>query len=376
MSDADWEDEFTKYQSSPEYKQLNPHMGLAEFKKIYYMEWGHRLWGRVVGLSFALPGIYFIAKRKVSFIVARRILGITALIGVQGAIGWWMVSSGLKDDLFEPGAHPRVSHYRLATHLGTAFLTYSAMLLTGLQILSERKIRFSGDLKATYAQLRQLKTRDLSLFRKSVAALVVLVFVTVLSGALVAGLDAGMIYNEWPTMGGGFNPPKEELFKTFYCRKEDGSDLFWRNMLENPSTVQLNHRSMAYATTLAVLSLFAYSRFSKVSANIPQNLKKSTLGVVHALALQVSLGISTLVYLVPVHLAAMHQAGSLLLFTAVLVLYNRTFVPQRTLNFVKGAFKQQQKRIEKAATRAKLAAKAHGKRGEKKPHVTTEATSS
>lgn len=337
MSDADWESEFRKYQSSPEYKQLNPNMDLAEFKKIYFMEWTHRLWGRVVGLTFALPAAYFVARKKASVNVSWRLLGITGLIGVQGVIGWWMVASGLTDDLFAPGAHPRVSHYRLATHLGTAFITYSSMLLTGLQILREHALL--ADPEKAMQKLHSL--RQFPVFRKLVAALAVLVFTTVMSGALVAGLDAGLIWNEWPTMGGGFNPPKEELFKRFYCRKEDASDMFWRNMLENPSTVQLNHRSMAYVTTIAVLAVFAYSRFgSKGKAlALPSDAMRSMKGVVHLVALQVTLGITTLLYLVPVHLAATHQAGSLLLLSGVLMLGNRVWWSKRVLRLVEGRMK-------------------------------------
>lgn len=337
-SDADWDSEFTKYKSSPEYKQLNPHMDLGEFKKIYYMEWTHRLWGRVVGLSFVIPAIYFVARRKVSANVSLRLVGISGLIGFQGVIGWWMVKSGLKDDLFAPGSHPRVSQYRLAAHLGTAFICYSAMLWSGLSILREH--RLISNLSLSHKKLLELSSKNLSFFRKSVAGLALLVFTTVMSGALVAGLDAGMIYNEWPTMAGGLHPPASELFDKFYCKKEDGSDLVWRNMLENPSTVQLSHRTLAYTTFLSVMSLFAYSRFrSKVAKNLPKNAKKGMLGVVHLAVLQVVLGITTLIYLVPTHLAAAHQAGSLALLTGVLVLGNRVWVPKRTLKLVERQLK-------------------------------------
>lgn len=135
LSQEDWDSEFTKYRASPEFKLLNPHMTLAEFKKIYFMEWGHRLWGRFVGLSFVLPAIYFVSRGKVSRNMSLRLLGISGLIAGQGALGWYMVKSGLKDDLFAPGSHPRVSQYRLTAHLGAAFLCYTAMLWNGLSIL-------------------------------------------------------------------------------------------------------------------------------------------------------------------------------------------------------------------------------------------------
>src|SRR4051812_32457836 len=113
MSPEDWESEFAKYRASPEYIKLNPHMDLDEFKKIYFMEWAHRIWGRVIGLTFVIPTIYFIARKRVTKRMAWNLVGISGLIGFQGLIGWWMVASGLKDDLFAPGAHPRVSQYRL-----------------------------------------------------------------------------------------------------------------------------------------------------------------------------------------------------------------------------------------------------------------------
>ncbi|KAL2059759.1 hypothetical protein VTL71DRAFT_10143 [Oculimacula yallundae] len=334
MSPADWESEFSKYRASPEFKLLNPHMTLEEFKKIYFMEWGHRLWGRFVGMSFVLPAIYFVSRGKVSANMSLRLLGISSLIGAQGALGWYMVKSGLKDDLFAPGSHPRVSQYRLTAHLGAAFVCYTAMLWNGLSILRTNK--YLANPQAAYAHFQNLLSPSLSPFRKSVAGLAVLVFITAMSGGLVAGLDAGMIYNEFPTMGVGFHPPKSELVDPFYSRKADRSDIVWRNMLENPSTVQLDHRVLATTTFTAVMSLWAYSAFSKkVKAQLPKSARKGVLGVVHLVGLQVALGISTLIYLVPVPLASAHQAGSLALLTGVLVLGGRVWVPRSLLKLVK-----------------------------------------
>ncbi|KAG9246857.1 cytochrome c oxidase assembly protein-like protein cox15 [Calycina marina] len=326
LSAEDWQSEFDKYRASPEFKQLNSGMDMDDFKKIYFMEWTHRLWGRVIGLSFVLPAIYFVARRKVSAKMSMRLLGISGLIGFQGAIGWWMVKSGLKDDLFAPGAHPRVSQYRLTTHLGAAFICYTAMLWNGLHILRMQK--FVKDAVTT----ANLARPELSVFRKSVAGLALLVFITAMSGGLVAGLDAGMIYNKFWYMGEGLTPPKSELFSKFYSRKEDGSDIWWRNMMENPSTVQLDHRILAMTTLTTILSLWAYTRLNKsVKLTMPVAARKGMLGVVHLVLLQVTLGISTLVYLVPTPLAAAHQAGSLALLTGVIVLGSRIWVPKKTL---------------------------------------------
>jgi heme a synthase len=308
-------------------------MTLEEFKQTYYMEWGHRLWGRVVGLSFVLPALYFVARRKVSANMSVRLLGISGLIGFQGFLGWYMVKSGLKDDLFAPGSHPRVSQYRLTAHLGAAFVCYTAMLWNGLSILRTNCLLANPTQAAE--QLSKLKAGVLAPFRKSVAGLVILVFTTAMSGGLVAGLDAGMIYNSFPHMGTGLTPLKSELWSSSYSRKEDGSDIWWRNMLENPSTVQLDHRILATSTFSAVLGLWAYSRFNgRVRGALPNACRKGMLGVVHLVFLQVALGISTLIYLVPTPLAAAHQAGSLALLSGVLVLGSRTWVPRRTLDLV------------------------------------------
>ena len=303
-------------------------MDLAEFQKIYFMEWTHRIWGRVVGLSFVLPAAYFIARRKVSAPMAVKLVGIAGLIGFQGFLGWWMVKSGLKDDLFAPGSHPRVSQYRLTAHLGTAFLCYTAMLWNGLSILRER--RLLSDVAAAAKELSILRDPGLKIFQRSVGGLACLVFVTAMSGGLVAGLDAGLIYNDFPYMGVGLTPPVSELFSDFYVRRADKSDRWWRNMLENPSTVQLDHRILATTTFTAVMGLWAYSRFGRaVRVRLPAAGKKGVLGVVHLVSLQVILGISTLIYLVPIPLAAAHQAGSLALLTGVVVLGSRVWVPRR-----------------------------------------------
>lgn len=337
MSLADWQSEFDKYRASPEYKLINPHMDLEEFKKIYFMEWAHRLWGRFIGLSFVLPTVYFIARRRVTPRMAATLVGISALIGFQGFIGWWMVKSGLKDDLFAPGSHPRVSQYRLTAHLATAFVCYAWMLLAGLSVL--RTHRLLRDPAAAVKTLEALKSPALTTLRRSVAGLTALAFITILSGALVAGLDAGLIYNEFPKMGNGFAPPKAELFDRFYCRKEDGSDLVWRNMLENPSLVQLDHRILATTTFTAIVALFFYARTGKVKAAIPRNVKRGVTGLLHLALTQVTLGITTLMYMCPIPLAAAHQAGALALLTGALIVGQRLRVPKATMALLQKALK-------------------------------------
>ncbi|CBX96337.1 similar to cytochrome c oxidase assembly protein cox15 [Plenodomus lingam JN3] len=330
MDQATWDSEFTKYKSSPEFALLNSSMTMSDFKQIYFMEWAHRLWGRVIGITFLLPTVYFIARKRVTPTMALKLTGICGMIGFQGFIGWWMVKSGLKDDLFAPGSHPRVSQYRLTAHLGAAFTVYCSMVLTGLSILKEH--RMLANPTSAAETIKALQHPVLRVFRRSVVGLALLVFTTAMSGALVAGLDAGLIYNEFPWMGLGLTPPKKELFDPFYSHVPDQSDLWWRNMLENPSLVQLDHRLLATTTFTAVMSLFAYTRFAKgVRSTLPKDVKKGVQGMVHLVSLQVALGISTLIYMVPTWLASAHQAGALALLTGAVVLYSRISLPRRAI---------------------------------------------
>ena len=350
-----WEEEFARYKLSPEFKMLNSRMNLEEFKQIYWMEWTHRLWGRVVGITFLLPTVYFVVRRRVSKNMAWKLVGICGLIGFQGGIGWWMVKSGLKDDLFEQGKHPRVSQYRLAAHLGTAFAAYLAMLWNGLAVLKENRLLQSPAEGAKL--LEQLQRPELRAFKRLVGGLSILVFVTAMSGALVAGLDAGLVYNDFPWMGQGLLPPKKEMIDPFYSRKPSQDDLIWRNMLENPVLVQLDHRILATSTFCAVIALWAYSRFNpRIRATLPVPARKGMLGVLHLVSLQVVLGITTLWYLVPTPLAAAHQAGALALLTGVTVLGSRIRVPQRSLKLVTKAVEQASHG--KAVNRTMLDAKA------------------
>jgi len=335
-----WEDEFARYRQSPEFKLLNSRMTLDEFKQIYWMEWTHRLWGRVVGVTFLLPALWFIARRRVTRRMAGRLAGIGGLIGFQGFIGWWMVKSGLKDDLLStPNSHPRVSQYRLAVHLGTAFTVYLAMVWHGLEILRER--RLLADPARGIQDLSHLRHPNFLPFRRAIVALAALTFLTAMSGALVAGLDAGLIYNDFPWMGGTLIPPRSELLDPAYSRGSAG-DTIWRNMCENPVLAQLDHRVLAITTFTAVWALWGYTRFHPLAKRLPAPAHRGVHGLVGLASMQAALGIATLWYLVPTPLAAAHQAGALALLTGVWVLGGRVWVPRRLWALMRGAMAERQ----------------------------------
>lgn len=324
LSEEDWIEEFDKYKESPEFKQLNSNMELEDFKFIYSMEWSHRLLGRIIGTVFVLPTLYLVARKRVSIKTAGKLLGICGLIGLQGAIGWWMVYSGIDTDLLEERrSKPTVSQYRLAAHLGAAFVVYCAMISTGFSVLRNQWIMKDPESWSKYFQ--QIESKSLLKFKNLSKGLFGLVFLTAMSGAFVAGLDAGLIYNTFPHMGENYIPNMNELFDPVYSRVKDQTDLWWRNLLENQATVQLEHRILATTTCISVFALHMYSH--KIKTIIPRHAYKwlnISMGVV---TLQYILGMCTLLYLVPTDLAAAHQAGALTLLTTTLLLVNNLKKP-------------------------------------------------
>ncbi|KAG6914299.1 hypothetical protein DXG01_001207 [Tephrocybe rancida] len=322
LSEAEWEAEFDKYKKTPEFKLLNSGATLSDFKFIFSMEWGHRLLGRLLGVAFVGPLIYFGLRRKISKAQFAQLLGLGTLIGAQGALGWYMVQSGLDASLMEePNAVPRVSQYRLAAHLGMALALYVGMFGTGMAIIKDWKFSqgspWSGKNNGRSFE-SYLGQRSTVTFKRLAWALTGLVFLTALSGAFVAGLDAGLLYNEFPLMGGRLAPPVDELFSPMYAKNEDKSDLWWRNIFENPTTVQFNHRVLATTTYLSTFLLWVASRRHSGRAALSPLTRKAITAAFAMANVQVLLGISTLLYLVPVPLAAAHQAGSVLLLSAML----------------------------------------------------------
>ena len=277
VGNDEWLRVFEKYKAYPEYQKLNVGMTLAEFKYIFYFEYGHRMLGRFIGMAFAFPALFFWWKGAFSISFRNKIVVLFFLGGLQGFIGWWMVKSGLVD-------RPDVSHYRLTTHLGLAVFLYIALLWTALR-------HHSGVIKTTYRNGAQWSV-----------GLLFMVFITLLSGGLVAGLNAGAQYNTFPLMGGKWIP--------------DG--LFVRtpwlsNLTENLVTVQFNHRYLAMSTALGIL-IFSAKMWK--SSNTRRQ-RQSLLAMVIAVCLQVGLGISTLLSSVWIPLASSHQMGAILLISSL-----------------------------------------------------------
>jgi len=281
LSNAQWREVFDKYQQTPEYHKRNRGMPLDEFKGIFWWEYFHRLLGRTIGLVFLLPLLYFVLSRKVDRSLAAGLSGIFLLGALQGAVGWYMVKSGLMDD-------PRVSQYRLTAHLGLAFLIFAAMLWTALSVLTPKP---AG---------RDPVRRRLYRYGLGLSALI---FVMVLSGGFVAGIRAGLAYNTFPLMNGHVVPPEYLLLEPWY-----------RNLFNNMAAVQFNHRLIAWVLALAVPALWLMSRGVQMEARA----RFACNALMLTLALQIMLGISTLLLVVPVALAAAHQAGALLLFANAL----------------------------------------------------------
>lgn len=283
----EWVAYFEKYKQFPEWKYMNEAKGmtLQEFKRIFYFEWGHRMLGRGIGVAFLLPLFAFGAKKWIPKQMRTALLGCTLLLGFQGGLGWYMVKSGLED---KPEATdiPRVSQYRLAAHLGTAFILYTGLLWNGLSLLTH----------PFYIPKMSITTKLRTLAKGNA----VLVFVTALSGAFVAGLDAGLVWNSYPKMGDNWVPDDLIVFEPK-----------WKNLFENTTTVQFDHRLLGHLTFASVCSLWVMSR----KAPLPPRARLAVNALFGMVFIQVALGVTTILTYVPVPVAASHQAGSLMLLS-------------------------------------------------------------
>lgn len=271
LSADDWAAEFSKYQEIPQYQTMNKGMSLDAFKEIYWWEWTHRFLGRLIGFVFAVPFLYFLIRRRLP---ARLLPGLGAvfLLGaLQGAIGWWMVASGLVDRV-------SVAPYRLAVHLSLAFLIFAALLWTARSLRAAEPQAVPGSVRA------------------GAWALLVLAFVQVALGALVAGLDAGRSFTTWPLIDGGLVPNPDSLFVLKPA---------WANFFENPLTAQFDHRIGAYLL-LAVAAWHAWD-CRRVGGRVARQANV-LLGIV---VLQAAIGITTLVHAAPLGLSLLHQLVAL-----------------------------------------------------------------
>ena len=281
LSHAAWEQEFAAYQAYPEYQKVNIGMTLAQFQGIYWLEYVHRLWGRLIGVAFALPLVFFLLRRWIDRPLGWKLVGIFVLGGLQGVLGWYMVKSGMVD-------RPDVSQYRLVAHLGMALIIYGTILWVAMGLLSNAKpvnpplpVRVGGRAKAVAA----------------------LVFLTILSGGFVAGLDAGYAYNTFPLMDGELVPA--EVF---------AASPWWHSLFEDITTVQFMHRLLAATTLVGVLTF----RWSLIGVPLPTSARRATNLLAGWVLVQFALGIATLLSFVAVPLAASHQASALVLFTLAL----------------------------------------------------------
>ena len=286
LNDAEWAEEFAKYQASPEYQLQNSGMTLEAFKGIFWWEWGHRQFGRVIGLVWALGMVGFWATKSLPRGWTGRLLGLGALGGLQGAIGWWMVSSGLE------GQRVDVASYRLAVHLGLAFVIFGLIA------------HYSFLLARSDADLMQARRAAEPRLKGLTTGLMHLAFVQILLGALVAGIDAGRGFPTWPDMNGQFFP-----VDAFYVP----GGAVWQAFFENPGLVQFNHRMVGYA--LFAFGIVAWLRGRKSAHRATRIAFHAVMG---AMLVQVALGVTTALTAASVHVAITHQIGAIVLWVLII----------------------------------------------------------
>ena len=288
LTQEQWTQAFEAYKTIPQYRELNAGMTLAEFKTIFWWEWSHRLLGRVIGIAYLLPFLWFLWRGALSADLRRRLWLIFGLGAVQGAVGWWMVASGLT-------LRVEVSQYRLATHLVLALLIFAAIVWT-LRRMSNRP---------SPAAAPRLKITS--------AVLLTLTFVQLYLGALVAGLRAGRVYNTWPAIDGALIPSAARLFF---------EEPWWRNLFDNTLTVQFEHRMTAYL----LFALAVLHALDAVRSRAGTSAVNGALWLAAAITLQATLGILTLLHQVPILLALAHQAVAIAVLTLAIFQVERLAV--------------------------------------------------
>jgi cytochrome c oxidase assembly protein subunit 15 len=292
LSEAGWAAEFEKYRQIPQYRLINAGMTLADFKTIYLWEYVHRLWGRLIGVAYALPLLYFLVSQRLPRRLAAPLGGIFMLGAGQGLLGWYMVESGLADRV-------EVSQYRLTAHLLLALTIYAASLWIALGL-------WRGSAKAAPAPG----------WRRASEAIIALVVLTIAAGGFVAGLNAGLVYNTFPLMDGSLLPAGYSQLRPWFL-----------NWFENVAAVQFDHRLLATTAVAAVLLLWLAS----LRNPLPRPARLALHALFGAAALQFALGVSTLLLVVPIPLAAAHQAGAVILLTAA-VMFRHTLRAARKMD--------------------------------------------
>jgi heme a synthase len=311
MTNEEWEAEFSRYKIYPEWQQRKS-MTLSEFKFIYGWEYGHRMLGRTVGMIFALPWMYFTVRGRIPQGYQKRMVGLLAMGGTQGLVGWWMVKSGLGDDRRGDQKEIRVQPLRLTAHLTMAVATYGALLWTGLDILSLPH-NSNNRMAEQVAKLSKEAIRHASRLRMGSIVLSGLTGITIVSGALVAGNDAGRAYNTFPKMNDEWIPSELMDLQPWY-----------HNLWENTATVQFNHRLLGTTTAVTALSLASIGLWWSPPSRALLLLTPQTRWGLYAIGAasvgQVTLGVTTLLNYVPLGLAAAHQMGSIVVLTSSLCL--------------------------------------------------------
>jgi cytochrome c oxidase assembly protein subunit 15 len=290
LNQAEWQETFLLYQQFPEFQLKNFHMSLHDFKSIFWFEYGHRLLGRSIGIIFLLPFLFFLFRGKIEKALTPKLITMFVLGGLQGLMGWYMVKSGLVND-------PHVSQYRLTAHLGLAVVIYAYMFWVALGLLYPEFNHATGP-----SDKNSDKNTDNKIGRLSFI-ITAIIIITILSGGFVAGTRAGFAFNTFPLMDGQLIPAG--LFE---------QSPLWRNFFENIVTVQFDHRVLA---TLLFLIIPVFW-FKAGNMELQPLARTGNHLLLAALALQITLGISTLLLVVPVTLAAAHQAGAIILLTAAL----------------------------------------------------------
>ena len=283
LGQAAWADAFEKYQQIPEYREIHRGMSLEEFKGIFFWEYLHRLWGRLIGLVALVPLVVFLIQGRIKGADVPFLIAVPFLVALQGALGWYMVESGLS-------VRTSVSQYRLTAHLMLAVAIYGYIVWIAADILRREPLWLDG-----------MRVRK---FRRAARGILALVTLTMIAGGFTAGLKAGLTYNTFPLMDGRIVPEG-------YLQLAP----WWRNLFENIATVQFDHRLLATTSFFAILAFWGAAR----RQCLPRSLRKPLNALMLVACLQVALGISTLLLVVPVPLAAAHQAGAVLLFTCALL---------------------------------------------------------